>query len=320
VNVRHTCVVMTIAVAVLGGAACKSPNTAEEQKKVDDLQGQLDEAKQQLAAKEKEIEAKAAETQAQAVAEENAKRAAPAREARGPRPPAAKAGSQATRDQGPVATEQGAIATDQGAVATDLVDRQREINAQQSETNAQVQREIEALKPVEYTIPAGTVIPVRTTTELSTSQLSTGSTFKAVLERDLRVGDTVLARQGAEVTGVVVSSDPGGRVKGVASLDVTIRSLAGRKGHTIPLKADSYGVLAKKDTGRDLKRTGILTGAGAVVGAIAGGGKGAAIGAGAGAAAGVGTNMATRGKAAVIPAETLVEFRLAAPSTVVYQP
>ena len=60
-----------------------------------------------------------------------------------------------------------------------------------------------------------------------------------------------------------------------------------------------------------------MTGAGAVVGAIAGGGKGAAIGAGAGAAAGVGTNMATRGKAAVIPAETLMEFRLSAPSTVV---
>jgi hypothetical protein len=30
--------------------------------------------------------------------------------------------------------------------------------------------------------------------------------------------------------------------------------------------------------------------------------------------------MATRGKAAVIPAETLMEFRLSAPSTVVYQP
>ena len=307
-NVRHSYIALTIAVVVLGGPACKSQNTAEEQKKVDDLQGQLDAAKQQLAAKEEEIEAKAAE--AQAVAEENAKRAAPASDAKKPRPPAAKAASK----------DQGAVASDQGAVARDLADRQGEVNAQQSDTNDRVQREIEALKPVEYRIPAGTVIPVRTTTELSTSQLATGSTFTAVLERDLSVGGTVLAAQGAEVTGVVVSSDPGGRVKGVASLDVTIRSVAGRKGHTIPLKADGYGVVAKKDTGRDMKRTGIMTGAGAVVGAIAGGGKGAAIGAGAGAAAGVGTNMATRGKAAVIPAETLMEFRLSAPSTVVYQP
>ena len=82
-NVRHWFIALTIAVVVLGGPACKSQNTAEEQKKVDDLQGQLDAAKQQLAAKEKEIEAKAAE--AQAVAEENAKRAAPASDAKKPK-------------------------------------------------------------------------------------------------------------------------------------------------------------------------------------------------------------------------------------------
>jgi len=293
-----------LTVAVLGGPACKSQNTAEEQKKVDDLQKQLDDAKQQLAAKEGEIEAKAAATAA--AAEENSRPAAPASEAAKPSRSAAKPAAKAT--------------TEQSRVATDLVDQQHDVNARQSETNEKVQRDIEALKPVEYTLPAGTVIPVRTTTELSTSQLANGSTFRAVLERPLRVGDTVLAAQGAEVAGVVVSSDPGGKVKGVASLEVTIRSVAGRKNHTIPLKADHYSVVAEKSTGRDMKRTGILTGAGAVVGAIAGGGKGAAIGAGAGAAAGVGTSMATRGKAAVIPAETLMEFRLSVPSTVVYQP
>jgi hypothetical protein len=302
-NARRSYIALMLTVAVLGGAACKSQNTTEEQKKVDDLQKQLDDAKQQLAAKEGEIEAKAAETAA--AAEEKAKPAASTREpatpSRSPAKPAPK------------------VTTDQGRVETDLVDQQRDVNARQSETNEKVQRDIEALKPVEYTLPAGTVIPVRTTTELSTSQLANGSTFRAVLERPLRVGDTVLAGQGAEVAGVVVSSDPGGKVKGVASLEVTIRSVAGWKNHTIPLKADHYSVVAEKDTGRDLKRTGIMTGAGAVVGAIAGGGKGAAIGAGAGAAAGVGTNMATRGKAAVIPAETLMEFRLSAPSTVVYQ-
>jgi hypothetical protein len=144
--------------------------------------------------------------------------------------------------------------------------------------------------------------------------------FDALLERDIVVDGTVLAAKGSHVGGVVVSSDPGGRVKGVASLDVTVRTLAGRKDHTIRIKTDSYSALAETSKGKDAKRTGILAGAGAVVGAIAGGGKGAAIGAGAGAAAGVGTNMATRGKAAVIPAETLIEFRLASPATVVHQP
>jgi hypothetical protein len=307
-NVRHSYIAVMLTVAVLGGAACKSQNTAEEQKKVDDLQKQLDDAKQQLAAREGEIEAKAAETAA--AAEENSKPGAPATGAAKPGRSPAKPAAKATPDQSRVET---------ALVDQQRVDQQRDMNARQSETNERVQRDIEALKPVEYTLPAGTVIPVRTTTELSTSQLANGSTFRAVLERPLRVGDTVLAAQGAEVAGLVVSSNPGGKVKGVASLEVTIRSVAGRKNHTIPLKADHYSVLAEKSTGRDLKRTGIMTGAGAVVGAIAGGGKGAAIGAGAGAAAGVGTSMATRGKAAVIPAETLMEFRLSAPSTVVYQ-
>jgi hypothetical protein len=307
-TVRGSYIAVMLTVALLGGAACRSQNTAEEQKKVDDLQKQLDDAKQQLAAREGEIEAKAAETAA--AAEENSKPGAPATGAAKPGRSPAKPAAKATPDQSRVET---------ALVDQQRVDQQRDMNARQSETNERVQRDIEALKPVEYTLPAGTVIPVRTTTELSTSQLANGSTFRAVLERPLRVGDTVLAAQGAEVAGLVVSSNPGGKVKGVASLEVTIRSVAGRKNHTIPVKADHYSVVAEKSTGRDLKRTGIMTGAGAVVGAIAGGGKGAAIGAGAGAAAGVGTSMATRGKAAVIPAETLMEFRLSAPSTVVYQ-
>ena len=56
------------------------------------------------------------------------------------------------------------------------------------------------------------------------------------------------------------------------------------------------------------------------ISARAGGGKGAAIGAGVGAGAGVGTNLATRGESAVIPAETLIEFKLVAPVTVTVQP
>ena len=240
-TVRGSYIAVMLTVALLGGAACRSQNTAEEQKKVDDLQKQLDDAKQQLAAREGEIEAKAAETAA--AAEENSKPGAPATGAAKPGRSPAKPAAKATPDQSRVET---------ASVDQPRVDQQRDVNARQSETNERVQRDIEALKPVEYTLPAGTVIPVRTTTELSTSQLANGSTFRAVLERPLRVGDTVLAAQGAEVAGLVVSSDPGGKVKGVASLEVTIRSVAGRKNHTIPVKADHYSVVAEKSTGRDL--------------------------------------------------------------------
>ena len=158
---------------------------------------------------------------------------------------------------------------------------------------------------------------MRTTAEISTKAVKNGSVFDGILEKDLVVHGTTLAKAGSRVSCIVVASDPGGRVKGVASLSVAARSIAGVGGNTLNLQTDSYSVEAGSTKGRDLKRTGIATGAGAVIGAIAGGGSGAAIGAGAGAAAGVGANMATRGDAAVIPTETLIEFTLSAPSTMV---
>jgi len=167
---------------------------------------------------------------------------------------------------------------------------------------------------------AGTVIPARTTAEVSTSTVKNGSVFDALLEKDLVVDGTTLAKAGSKVTCIVVSSDPGGKVKGVASMAVAARSVGGVGGNNFNVSTDSYSVEAKSTKGRDVKRTGIATGAGAVIGAIAGGGKGAAIGAGVGAATGVGVNAATRGDAAVIPTETLIEFTLSAPATVVVRP
>jgi hypothetical protein len=189
--------------------------------------------------------------------------------------------------------------------------------ARTAEENARLRREMENMKPREFTLPAGTVIPVRTTAELSTSKVKNGSVFEALLEKDLVVDGTTLAKEGALVHCIVVESDPGGRVKGVASLSVAAKSIAGVGGNTLTVKTDSYSVDAKNTKKKDTVRTGIATGAGAIIGGIAGGGKGAAIGAGAGAAAGVGTAMATRGAAAVIPTETLIEFALSAPATVV---
>jgi hypothetical protein len=171
--------------------------------------------------------------------------------------------------------------------------------------------------PREYTVPAGTRIPVRTKTTLSSEDAVDGAAFTGVLERDLAVNGTVLAKEGANVGGVVVSSDPGGRVKGVASLAIGITSIAGAEGDPIHVRTRAHTAVAPKSTGRDVKRGAIMTGAGAAVGAIAGGGRGAAVGAGVGAAAGVGTAMATRGKPAVIPAETLIQFSLRTPVTVV---
>jgi hypothetical protein len=206
------------------------------------------------------------------------------------------------------------------AEADKLVGQQQEVNAKQADTNAQLQQQVEQLKPREYTLPAGTTIPIRTSSELSTAKLKDGSSYDAILERDLKSGDVVLAPARSRVSGVVVTSDPGGRVKGTASLTIGVRSIVGAKGQVIALSTDTYEVDAESTKKKDAVRTGVATGVGALIGGIAGGGSGAAIGAGAGAAAGVGTNLATRGAAAVIPAEELIEFKLTSPVTVVVQP
>ncbi len=200
------------------------------------------------------------------------------------------------------------------------IDEQKTINAKQAESNTRLRQDVERLKPREFTLAEGTVVPVRTTSELSTAKLANGSTFDGLLESDLKVGETVVASKGSRVTCVVVSSDPGGRVKGTASLGVTARSIVGAKGAIIAVKSDTYSVDADSTKTKDAVRTGIATGVGAIIGGIAGGGSGAAKGAGAGAAAGVGVDLATRGAAANIPAETLIQFHLLSPATVVLQP
>ena len=201
-----------------------------------------------------------------------------------------------------------------------IADEQRAVNKAQAESNLKLQEQVDRLRPREFTLVEGTVIPVRTTAELSTARLANGSTFDGLLETDLRSGETVLAKAGSHVTCVVVVSDPGGRVKGTASLAVTARAVVGARGHIIALKTNTFSTDAESTKKRDAVRTGVATGVGAIIGGIAGGGSGAAKGAGAGAAAGVGVDLATRGEPAVIPAETLIEFRLTSPTTVTVGP
>jgi len=174
-------------------------------------------------------------------------------------------------------------------------------------------------KPIEYVIEAGTPVSVRTTTTLSTKTSETGAPFSCSLTKPLTVDGVVLAKAGANASGVVVLSDPGGRVKGKASISVALKSIEGTHG-PIAVATNSHEALAKSTVKKDVVRGGIMTGAGAAIGAIAGGGKGAAIGAGVGAGAGVGTAMATKGAPAEIPAESVLVFKTKAPVTITVKP
>jgi hypothetical protein len=170
--------------------------------------------------------------------------------------------------------------------------------------------------PRVFTIRAGAPISIYTAKDLSTKTAKDGDIFTASLARPIVDGDWVIAKRGALVQGVVVNSDPGGRVKGRASMTVKLRSLQLADGRTVDLSTSSYTKEAKSTKKKDAMKIGIGAGIGAAIGAIAGGGKGAAIGAGAGGGAGTGLVLATRGDPAVIPSESQLTFRLQGPITV----
>jgi hypothetical protein len=167
-----------------------------------------------------------------------------------------------------------------------------------------------------FTIAAGAPIAIYTAKSLSTKTDKDGERFVASLARPIVDDDWVVAKKGALVEGVVVNSDPGGRVKGRASMTVRLSSLQLADGRTIDISTSSYTKVAKGTKKKDAMKIGIGAGVGAAIGAIAGGGKGAAIGAGAGGGAGTGYVLATRGDPAVIPSESQLTFKLTAPVTV----
>lgn len=164
-----------------------------------------------------------------------------------------------------------------------------------------------------YTLEAGAPIRVRTTSTISTKSYQSGQTFVATLAEPIVVEDRVIAKRGAEVVGRVVNADPGGRVKGVASLTLTLASLETVDGEEIAIDTNNVGRQARTTKKKDATKIGIGAGIGAAIGALAGGGKGAAIGAASGGGAGTGVVLATRGEPAVVPAESLLTFRTQAP-------
>lgn len=173
--------------------------------------------------------------------------------------------------------------------------------------------------PRTFTLASGKAISVWTSEDLSTKTHKGGEPFAASLAEPIVDGDWVVAKKGARVEGVVVNSNPGGRVKGVASLTVELNRLTLADGRTVAISTSNYTKQARSTKKKDAVKVGIGAGIGAAIGAIAGGGKGAAIGAGAGAGAGTGVVMATRGDPAVIPGESRFTVRLDAPVKVTKQ-
>jgi len=159
----------------------------------------------------------------------------------------------------------------------------------------------------QVTLKAGILIAARTGEGLSSEHNAVGDGFSATLDQPLVVDGWVIAEKGARLEGKVVET---GRGKGQPTLVVALTQLRTSDGQRVAIETETYARHGQAATGETAGKIVAGTVIGAAIGAIAGGGKGAAIGAGAGTAAGAGVATATRSKPAVLPAETVIRFRL----------
>jgi hypothetical protein len=159
-----------------------------------------------------------------------------------------------------------------------------------------------------YTVPAGTVVSVRLGETLGSKASQAGQNFDATLAEPVVVEEKEVIPTGASAHGVVVDAKPLGRFKGGASLQIELTSIKDYRVQTASVNRSLKG---------KGKRSAVMigggAGAGALIGALAGGGKGAAIGALVGGGAGTAGAAFTGNKDVVLPAETVVSFKLLQP-------
>jgi hypothetical protein len=167
--------------------------------------------------------------------------------------------------------------------------------------------------PSTLTVPAGTVLVIRTTDFLSSDKNKAGDPFTAVLDQPLIVNGWVVARRGQVLVGKVKDAKKAGRIKGTSELEVEITDITAVDGRQLPILTELWKASGGTSHGQDAATIGTTTGAGALIGAAADWGTGAAIGAGAGAAVGIGAVLLTRGRPTIVEPETLLSFRLVDP-------
>jgi hypothetical protein len=167
-----------------------------------------------------------------------------------------------------------------------------------------------AAKPV--VLPAGTVLTVRLGEAVGSKISQPGQSFSATLAAPVDFEGKAVIPEGASAAGTVVDAKPLGKFKGGAILQLRLDSIK-VKGTDRAIQTSSV-VQSVKGKG---KRTAVVAGGGAALGAIigglAGGGKGAAIGALAGGGAGTAGAAFTGNKEIVLPAETALSFKLEQP-------
>ena len=183
-------------------------------------------------------------------------------------------------------------------------------NSGSAMSNMKAPAKAEAPKPL--VVPAGTVLTVRLGQAVGSKISSPGQTFTATVASPITVEGSTVVPAGATASGTVVDAKPLGRFKGGAVLQLRLTSITVNGVD----QSVSTSAVTRTATGKG-KRTAIMAGGGAglgaLIGGLAGGGKGAAIGALAGGGAGTGGAAFTGNKDIVLPAESALSFKLEQP-------
>jgi outer membrane biosynthesis protein TonB len=170
--------------------------------------------------------------------------------------------------------------------------------------------------PQKVTIPSGTVLAVRLVDPIDSETATQGETFHATLNSPLAVdGDTAIPA-GYNVEGHVVTVQSAGKFAGQSLLVLQLDRISAA-GKNYSITTDQYKKQGSSRGKNTVEKVGAGAGIGAIIGAIAGGGKGAAIGAAAGGGLGAGAQAVTHGQQIKLPSETVLNFTLQAPLSVI---
>jgi hypothetical protein len=164
--------------------------------------------------------------------------------------------------------------------------------------------------PLNLTVPAGTELAVRVNQRIDVKHAVAGEHFTGEIVEPVESNGAVLIPRGTPVRGRIDEAHRRGHFRGRSYLELRLVSMT-LNGYEYGL--DTHDTVRSK-RGKGRRSTGFiggLTGAGMLIGGVASGGVGLAIGGASGAGAGTLLAGATGNHDIVIPAESIVHFRLA---------
>jgi hypothetical protein len=166
------------------------------------------------------------------------------------------------------------------------------------------------ITPVDVQVPAGTTLSIRVNQRISVKEARAGDRFTGEVVRPVMSGSSVAIPSGTLVEGVVDASHRRGHFKGRSILELRLVSM-NLNGQRYALDT-AENVRTKKGKGK--RSAGFIgggAGAGMLIGGLATGGVGLVVGGLIGAGGGTALGGLTGNRDLVIPAESVVSFRLA---------